>query len=70
MKALHKALIKELRLFAEAVPIIEGALDATVEHEFDLVIELIVKFRKLRDESECDYNLMNLICDARNENNT
>ncbi len=67
MKALHKALVEELKLVAEALPIIEGALDATVEHEFDLAGELIVKFRRLREQSEVNYNLMELINDARNE---
>lgn len=68
MKALHKALVKELKLVAEALPIIEGALDATVEHEFDLAKELIVKFRQLRDRSEVEYNLIELVDNARSNN--
>lgn len=68
MRTLHKALVTELKLFAEALPIIEGALDATVEHEFDLAYELIVKFRTLRHQSESDYNLLQLIADVRNNN--
>lgn len=68
MRALHKALINELKWVSEALPIIEGALDATVEHEFDLAYDLIVKFRTLRNHSESDYNLLQLIADVRNNN--
>lgn len=65
MRTLHKALVTELKLFAEALPIIEGALDATVENEFDLAKELIFKFRQLRDQSELNYNLIELVDNAR-----
>ena len=68
MRALHKALIKELKWVAEALPIIEGALDATVEREFDLVEELINKFMELRDKSESHYNLIDLLEDAKDNN--
>ena len=68
MRNLHKALVKELKLVAEALPIIEGALDAVIEHELDLAEELIVKFRQLRDQSEAYYNLQELLDDARSNN--
>lgn len=58
MKTLHRLLLLHLRDHAEALALIESALDATVECEFDLVEHLVSKLADLTlSEAELNHLL-------------